>query len=249
MKRNIRLIVSYDGTRYYGWEKQKTTDMTIQGKLEALLTKMTGSLEPVTVIGAGRTDAGVHARAMVCNAFLKTDLQPEEIHQYVNHYLPDDICVLDVKEAGERFHSRFNALSKTYCYTCYYGNAKPIFDRKYVYVLDERPNLEAMKLAASYLIGTKDFKSFCGNPKMKKSTVRTIDWISIQEENDYIRFTYHGDGFLQHMIRILTGTLLEVGWGKRTVESIPSLIEAKERAQAGFTVPALGLCLESIDYH
>lgn len=249
MKKNIRLVISYDGTRYYGWEKQKTTDMTIQGKLEVLLTKMTNSVDSVTVIGAGRTDAGVHAKAMVCNAFLNTNMSPEEIKKYVNLYLPDDICVLEVKEAGDRFHSRFNALGKTYCYTCYAGNSKPIFDRKYVYTLDEKPNLEAMNKAASYLIGTHDFKSFCGNPKMKKSTVRTIDQISITEENGYIRFIYHGDGFLQHMIRILTGTLLEVGYGKRNAESIPILIDAKERAQAGFTVPAQGLCLESIDYH
>ena len=249
MTKNIRFVISYDGTRYYGWEKQKTTDMTIQGKLETLLYKMTGSQKPVTVIGAGRTDAGVHAKAMVCNAFLQTEMTPQAIQKYMNHYLPEDICVRQAREAGERFHSRFNALGKTYCYTCYAGDSKPVFDRKYVYTLEEKPDTGQMQKAAVYLIGTPDFKSFCGNPRMKKSTVRTIDSISITESEGYIRFTYHGDGFLQHMIRILTGTLLEIGYGKRDVDSIPSLIEAKERAKAGFTVPALGLCLESIDYH
>lgn len=246
MKENYKLIISYDGSRYYGWEHQPNTDLTIQGKLEQVLSRMVDT--EVEVIGAGRTDAGVHARAMVANVRLDTEMTPEEICEYMNRYLPDDIAVCQVKKASERFHSRYNALGKTYCYTCYIGAVKPVFDRKYVYVPEQCPDVERMQQAAGYLMGTHDFASFCSNPRMKKSTVRKVDRIEIQREGDYLRFTYHGTGFLQHMVRILTGTLLEVGYGKRTPESMQELLEAKKRALAGFTAPAKGLCLIKVDY-
>lgn len=247
MRENYKMIIAYDGSRYYGWEHQPNTEMTIQGKLENVLSRMTG--ETVEVIGAGRTDAGVHAKGMVMNARFQTELCVEEIRDYMNRYLPDDIGVCEVRRASDRFHSRYNALGKTYCYTCYAGTQKPIFNRKYVYVLEETPDLEKMRKAAGYLTGTHDFASFCSNPRMKKSTVRKVDKIEITQSGAYINFTYHGTGFLQHMVRILTGTLLEVGFGKRDPESIPALIEAKSRALAGATAPAQGLCLIKVDYH
>lgn len=247
MKQNYRFIISYDGTRYYGWEHQPDREMTIQGKLESVLGRMEEA--PVEVTGAGRTDAGVHARAMVANAFLDTDMTEEEIRDYMNRYLPEDICVREVKRAGERFHSRYNALGKTYCYTCYVGETKPVFDRKYVYVLEQAPDVERMKKAAQYLVGENDFASFCGNPRMKKSTVRKVDLIEIKRQGDYLFLTFHGTGFLQHMVRILTGTLLEVGYGKREPESMRELLEARSRALAGPTAPAQGLCLIQVDYH
>lgn len=247
MKQNYRLTVAYDGSRYYGWEHQPGTDLTIQGKLENVLSLMTG--EPVEVIGAGRTDAGVHAKAMTANAFLTTELSEEEICSYLNRYLPDDICVSEVRRAGDRFHSRYNALGKTYVYTCYVGEGKPVFDRKYVYALEEVPDVESMRRAAEYLTGEQDFASFCSNPKMKKSTVRKVDRIEIRQKGDYLTFTYHGTGFLQHMVRILTGTLLEVGYGRRAPESMEELIRAKKRALAGPTAPAQGLCMIKVDYH
>lgn len=246
MKENYKMIIAYDGSRYFGWEHQPTTDMTIQGKLEAVLTRMTGS--PVEVIGAGRTDAGVHAKGMVANAHFETDMEPEEICSYMNNYLPDDICVREVRKASDRFHSRYNALGKTYCYTCYVGSLKPVFNRKYVYIPEQVPDVEKMREAAAYLTGTHDFASFCSNPRMKKSTVRKVDEITIEQSGSFLNFTYHGTGFLQHMVRILTGTLLEVGFGKRTPESMEALIEAKSRSQAGFTAPAKGLCLIRVDY-
>ncbi len=247
MKQNYRFIISYDGTRFYGWEHQPDREMTIQGKLESVLGRMEEA--PVEVIGAGRTDAGVHARAMVANAFLDTEMTEEEIRDYMNRYLPEDICVREVKRAGERFHSRYNALGKTYCYTCYVGETKPVFDRKYVYVLEQVPDVERMKKAARYLVGENDFASFCGNPRMKKSTVRKVDLIEIKRQGDYLFLTFHGTGFLQHMVRILTGTLLEVGYGKREPESMQELLEARSRALAGPTAPAQGLCLMQVDYH
>lgn len=247
MKQNFRFTISYDGTRYYGWEHQPGNDMTIQGKLEIVLSIMTDS--DVEVLGAGRTDAGVHAKEMTANAFLDTKMTEEEIFDYMNRYLPDDIAILKVTKAGDRFHSRYNATGKTYMYTCYYDKVKPIFDRKYVYSLDEKPDITLMKKAAAILIGEHDFKSFCSNPKMKKSTVRNVDSIKIEEEGPYIRFIFHGSGFLQHMVRILTGTLLEVGYGKRTVDNMHELLECLDRSKAGPTAPAQGLCMIKVDYN
>ena len=242
---NLKFLIAYDGTRYYGWEHQPDKP-TIQGKLEAVLSEMTGAA--VNVIGAGRTDAGVHARAMVANAVLETEKTPDEIRDYMNHYLPDDICVREVKLASERFHARYKAVGKTYRYTCYIGDTKPVFDRRYVLTLDYLPDLDTMREAAEILRGEHDFRSFCSNPQMKKSTVRHVDSIEIVQKKDYLYFTFHGTGFLQNMVRILVGTLLEVGQGKLTPERVREILEAKDRRLAGYTVPPQGLCLMKVDY-
>lgn len=245
MKKNYKMVVCYDGSRYYGWEHQPDRD-TIQGKLEAVLMKMCG--EFTDVIGAGRTDAGVHARAMVANAWLDTRMSGEEIRDYMNCYLPDDIAVKEVREASDRFHARYKAVGKLYCYTCFDGPVKPVFQRKYVTVLDYQPDVERMRQAAAYLEGKHDFKSFCGNSRMKKSTVRIVDRIEIVRKGGFIYFNFHGTGFLQNMVRILTGTLLEVGKGKMTPEQMPQILEALDRKAAGPTAPPGGLCLMKVDY-
>ena len=243
--RNFKMTLSYDGSRYFGWERQPGKE-TIQGKLEAVLTRMCGT--PVNVIGAGRTDAGVHARAMVANAYMDTDMEPESIRDYLNHYLPDDIGVAEVKEAADRIHARYRAVGKLYTYTCYVGETKPVFNRKYVTVLDGKPDVEKMRKAAEFLVGEHDFRSFCANPQMKKSTVRIVDSIEIQQKKDLLYLNFHGTGFLQNMVRILTGTLLEVGFGKRSVASVKEVLEAKDRKLAGYTAPPQGLCLMRVDY-
>lgn len=246
MIQNYKFLLTFDGSRYFGWERQQNTDMTIQGKIESVLERMTET--PVELIACGRTDAGVHAKGMVANAKFESKLSPSEICDYMNHYLPEDICVQEVSVASERFHSRYNATGKTYCYTCYIGKGKPVFDRKYVYVVEQALNLEKMRKAAEYLMGEHDFASFCANKKMKKSTVRIVDKIEIVQKGGYLYLSFHGNGFLHHMVRILVGTLLEVGMGKRTPESMEALLEAKNRAQAGVTAPAQGLCLMKVDY-
>ncbi|MCF0145954.1 MAG: tRNA pseudouridine(38-40) synthase TruA [Eubacterium sp.] len=250
MKRNYKMTVSYDGTRYFGWERQPGKELTIQGKLESVLNLMTDASpdSPVTVIGAGRTDAGVHARAMTANVLLDTDMSEEEIRSYMNRYLPDSISVDELKICADRFHSRFKAKGKTYCYTCWCDVKKPVFDRRYVTVLEARPDAAAMRAAAAFLTGTHDYKSFCGNSHMKKSTVRCVDSIEIKERGSYIRFYFHGNGFLQHMVRILTGTLLEVGYGRLKASDMPAILEACDRTAAGPTAPAKGLMLMSVDY-
>ena len=245
MKKTYKMMIAYEGTRYYGWERQPGRD-TIQGKLEGVLERMTG--EAVDVIGAGRTDAGVHARGMVAHVVLDTALTEEEIRDYMNRYLPEDIAVRDVTAASDRFHARYKAVGKTYCYTCFDGPVKPVFDRKYVTILKQSPDVDAMRRAAAYLEGKQDFASFCGNPRMKKSTVRVVDRIEITKKSGYIRFTFHGTGFLQNMVRILVGTLLEVGYGRRKPEEMETLLAARNRKLAGPTAPPQGLCLMKVDY-
>ena len=246
MLQNYKMTVSYDGTRYYGWEHQPGNEMTIQGKLETVLSRMCDA--QIEVLGAGRTDAGVHALAMTAHFRADTERSPEQIRDYMNDYLPDDICVREIRIASDRFHSRYNAVGKTYRYTCFCGPLKPVFDRKYVWYLPQMPDAARMRKAAAHLTGTHDFAGFCGNPRMKKSTVRTVDTIEIVQKGPYLTLTFHGTGFLQYMVRILTGTLVEVGQGKRDPDSIPELIEKKDRRLAGPTAPACGLCMVRVDY-
>ena len=191
MKQNYKLLLSYDGSRYFGFERQKDQELTIQGKLEAVLTAMPrNDTDRVETFSAGRTDAGVHARGMCCHVFLDTDFSEEEIQNYCNHYLPEDIAVHSLKKASERFHARYLATGKIYRYSCHTGKNKEVFERKYLYHLEEEPDIAAMQKAAEFLIGEKDFKSFCGNPKMKKSTVRKIFNIDIKKNGSVLRFYF-----------------------------------------------------------
>ena len=246
MEKNYKLKISYDGSRYFGWEHQPDRE-TIQGKIETVLARM-GDKDMVDVIGAGRTDAGVHARAMIANVHLDTQMSPEEIRDYANRYLPDDIAILEVREAADRFHARYKAVGKTYQYTCFDGPVKPVFDRKYYTPLDQELDVEAMQEAAHFLEGKHDYKSFCGNSRMKKSTVRIVDTITVRRRKGYVYLTFHGTGFLQNMVRIMSGTLIEVGLGRKRPEEVGEILEACDRKVAGPTAPAKGLCLLKVDY-
>lgn len=246
MEQNYKLKISYDGSRYFGWEHQPDRE-TIQGKIETVLARMVDK-DMVDVIGAGRTDAGVHARAMIANVHLDTPMSPEEIRDYANRYLPDDIVILEVREAADRFHARYKAVGKTYQYTCFDGPVKPVFDRKYYTPLDQELDVEAMQEAAHFLEGKHDYKSFCGNSRMKKSTVRIVDTITVRRRKGYVYLTFHGTGFLQNMVRIMSGTLIEVGLGRKRPEEVGEILEACDRKVAGPTAPAKGLCLLKVDY-
>lgn len=246
--RNFRILVQYEGTRYQGWQRQDSTGNTIQGKLEMILAKMTG-LDFVQVDGSGRTDAGVHARGQVANFKIDTALSAQEVMDYLNHYLPEDIGVISIQEVPERFHSRLNAKGKTYCYRIWNSSLPCVFERRYVYELPERLDLDAMREAAACFVGKHDFKAFTSNKKSKKSTVRTIDAIQIENVGNEIVITYSGDGFLYHMVRILTGTLIEVGLGQRSPASVGALLEQNAaRELSGALVPAKGLCLMEVRY-
>lgn len=254
------MIVQYDGTRYNGWQKQGDTDNTIQYKLEAVLLRLLAS--PVAVHGAGRTDAGVHAKGQAAQ-FRLNDRQQEILlenikdgtdpaaflRDYLNAYLPDDIGILSVQKAAPRFHSRYNASSKHYRYRIGTDKAAHVFDRKYVYEYEGHLDVMAMKVATIQLRGEHDFSSFNGNPHMKKSKVKTIYNIRITETPYEIDIDFFGSGFLQYMVRILVGTLIEVGEGKRDPQSIDALLAAKDRKLAGPTAPACGLTLEEVRYN
>jgi len=242
---NYKLKISYDGTRYFGWERQPNKE-TIQGKIENVLSRMCDT--DIEIIGAGRTDAGVHAKAMIANVHMETTMTEEDILEYMNRYLPDDIAVMTVTKASDRFHARYNAKGKTYCYTIFNGKVKPVFNRKYYTFIEEKLDVEAMREASDYLVGEHDFKSFCGNPKMKKSTIREIKSIDIKSSKGYIYLYFTGTGFLQYMVRILVGTLLMVGKGEMRPEEVKDVLDARDRTKAGQTAPAKGLRLEKVYY-
>ena len=248
MKKNIKIVLEYDGSRYDGWQKQGNTDNTIQGKIESILEKWSG--EAIEIHGSGRTDAGVHAKGQIANFHIDAKIcqTAEEARQYLNRYLPDDIRVLKAEEMPERFHSRLNAVRKTYSYTVETAERKSVFERKYVYGLGKTLDVNAMRKAAAELIGEHDFKSFCSNKKMKKSSVRRLDAIEIIENGSKVDFVYTGNGFLYNMVRILTGTLLEVGLGMRKPEEMKEILIALNREAAGMTAPPEGLFLVNVEY-
>lgn len=242
-----KMIVAYDGTKYNGWQIQRSTENTIQGKLSAVLTKMSGSV--VEVYGSGRTDAGVHARGQVASFSIDGNFSADEILSYLNRYLPDDIAVLTVEKTDSRFHARLSCKQKTYRYRIHTSIIPDVFNRKYVYTYLDKPlNADLMRKAAVHLIGTHDFKAFCGNPHFKKSSVRTIFSIQITDDISGITLDFSGDGFLQNMVRILTGTLIEVGNGNIKVDEIAAILGSKNRQKAGFTAPPQGLTLLGAEY-
>lgn len=245
---NYRAVIQYEGTRYRGWQVQGNTDQTIQGKLEALLGRMAG--EEVEVHGSGRTDGGVHAAGQVISFRCKTGRSPEEIRDYMNQYLPEDIAVLSVEEAAPRFHARLNAVRKTYVYTIWNSAVPNVFGRRFMTRVEKPLDAERMREAARYLCGTHDFCAFSSlNPKrFKKSTVRRLDEVRIEQEGSMIRIYFTGNGFLYHMVRILAGTLVEVGMGLKKPEDVEQMLASGSRADTGRLMPPEGLTLLCVEY-
>lgn len=243
--RNIRLDLCYDGTKYRGWQRLANTDNTIQGKLERALSRILN--EPIEITGSGRTDAGTHALCQVANFHCNSDMPADEILLQLRKYLPEDIGVYSCKNVSPRFHSRLNAKTKTYRYRVWHSFAPCVFDRKYVYVCPGDYDISAMRKAAANFIGEHDFSAFCANKNMKKSTVRYIASFDIENTNDEIIFKVNGNGFLHHMVRIMVGTLLEVGRGEREPDSIHDLFGAR-RCESGELIPACGLCLMEVTF-
>ncbi len=243
---NYKLTIQYDGSRYDGWQKQGNTDNTIQGKLEVVLSRLAGG--PVEVHGAGRTDAGVHAEGQVASVKLPGKHSAAEVMTHLNQYLPEDIAVVAAEEADDRFHARLSAKGKVYRYELRLGETPNVFRRKYQYRVEGALDVPAMERAAELLCGTHDFRAFCSNKRYKKSTVRTVYGIDIAVKGADMTITYHGDGFLYNMVRILTGTLIEVGQGMRRSEDMAAVLASLDRTQAGKTAPAQGLSLVKVEY-
>ncbi len=244
--KNIKLIVQYDGSRYKGWQRLGDSDMTVQGKLEDVLSKMIG--EKVEVFGSGRTDAGVHAFMQVANFKTNSQLSTKEILDYCYRYLPDDIVVKKVETAEDRFHSRHSAKSKRYLYRILNHQYHDPFTRKHVTHIQEILNIEAMEKAASYIIGEYDFSSFTTAKSKTKSRVRKIYDIDINKEGKVVEIMISGNGFLHNMMRIIVGTLIEVGLGRLKPGAVLDILNKKDRKLAGPTAPAKGLFLYDVEY-
>ena len=247
MKKNIRMTLEYDGSRYDGWQKQGNTDNTIQGKLEAVLFKWTG--QEVEVYGSGRTDAGVHARGQTANFHIEEKFCPSAAaaKEYMNRYLPEDIRIVKAELVKNGFHARKSAKGKKYEYYIDCREKPDVFSRRHCYHYPVKLDIEAMRNAADYLIGPKNFTSFTDD-KDCKDPVRRVTNIKIVRNGEKVRITYYGTGFLYHMVRIMTGTLLEVGAGKRDGSMLPVVIAAEDRSLAGFLAPARGLFLRKVYY-
>ena len=243
--RNLRLDLCYEGTRYRGWQRLSHTDNSIQTKLETALSRILE--EPIEVIASGRTDAGTHAKHQVVNFHCQSNLSCDEILSQLRRYLPEDIGIYSCRDVSERFHARYNAKTKTYVYRVWNSDQPCVFERKFVYI-DPRPlDLENMRKAAEAFLGEHDFTAFCSNKRMNKSAFRCIHRLDILSAENEIVFIVCANGFLHHMVRILVGTLLEVGRGVRSPESIPELFYGK-REDAGELIPASGLCLMEVTY-
>lgn len=243
---NLRMTIQYDGTKYDGWQRQGNTKNTIQEKIETVISRITG--EEIELNGSGRTDAGVHALGQVANFKTDSEYDEEYMLKEINRYLPKDIRLLDLKKEDIRFHSRLNAKRKTYIYRIDNTDFGSVFDRRYAMRFNERLDVKAMKEAAAFYVGEHDFKSFCTKKSMKKSTVRRIYSVDITKNNGIIEITYCGNGFLYNMVRILTGTLIDVGRGRLEPWDIADIIESRDRGRAGFTAEPEGLFLKSVEY-
>jgi tRNA pseudouridine38-40 synthase len=244
---NYKLFIAYDGTKYNGFQKQIVqSDKTIQGKLENVLSIL--FKQDIQIIGSGRTDKGVHAKEQVCNFHASVLMPCEDILAYLAQYLPKDIAVLRLSIASPRFHSRYNIIKKCYSYTIDNHLFADPFKLKYAYHIPQSLDIEKMRQAAQLLMGRHDFKSFTSLKSKKKPTLRTLMGIEITEKDSFIQIIYEADGFLQHMVRIITGTLIEVGLGLRDPLDLSVILENKERSTAGPTAPPNGLCMEKVYY-
>lgn len=244
--RNIKLVIQYDGTRYSGWQSQEHEKNTIQGRLTAVLSRLTG--EEIQLSGSGRTDAGVHAIGQTANFKTESAVSCEELLSSLNRYLPEDIAVLSAEETDLRFHSRLNAVRKTYRYRIWNSSVPNVFERKYLFTVEDALDEKAMREAAALLCGTHDYKAFSSCRRGKKSTVRTVESIVIERRGRELDLSFTGNGFLYHMVRILTGTLIEIGLHRKQPEDMTEILASLRRENAGFTAPAQGLCLMSVEY-
>lgn len=243
---NYKLTIQYDGGRYRGWQRLGNGEDTIQGKLESVLSELAG--ENTEVTGCSRTDAGVHALAQTANVKLRRPIDPEELRQYCCRYLPRDISVTEVTLVPESFHARYDVRSKTYLYQIWNKEYPNPFLRKYSMYVPEPLNIEEMTRAAGYFIGEHDFTAFSNAKTKKKSMVRRIHFIDIQEEEGLIRIRVNGDGFLYNMVRKIAGVIIEAGLGKLDSSEIPELIEEGDRSRLSILAEACGLFLEKTEY-
>lgn len=243
--RNIKLIIEYDGKSFNGWQKQPTK-LNIQGEIERAIGEITG--EEIKLIGSGRTDAGVNALGQTANFKTNSNIPIEKIPLALNSKLKKSIVIVSAEEVDDSFHSRYNVKSKTYRYTINNSQNGSAIYRDMEYHFPIKLDVKKMKEAAKLFEGEHDFKGFKASGTSSKSSVRTIYKADVKQDGDRIYIELTGNGFLYNMVRIISGTLLDVGLGKIDVNDIPKIIDSKDRKRAGKTLPAHGLCLVKVEY-
>lgn len=241
----IALVISYNGTAYCGWQNQKN-GIAVQQKIEEALFKLTG--EKISITGAGRTDAGVHAIGQIAHFDTRSNIPPEKFSYALNTHLPYDIRIKDSFLARDDFHARYDAVLKHYKYVvCNDKHASAVLCDKSLHEPREL-DIAAMRKAASLMTGTHDYSAFCAAGAQTKTFTRTVYKVDISQKDNFIEFDFTGNGFLYNMVRIMVGTLLYVGMGKLSAEDIPDIIESKDRTRAGITVEPQGLYLYKVEY-
>ena len=247
--RNIKLTIEYDGADYCGWQAQKLQPkhLTIQEVIEKALRKV--FQKKVKLIGSGRTDSGVHAWAQVANFKIDSELSLNKIQAALNSYLPRDIVIEKARNVNLDFHSRFDVSSKTYCYYILNTNTSSPLNRRYSLFIPYSLNLENMKKAAKYILGRHDFRCFQAKAGRSTGSIRTIKKLNITRKKGLIAIEIESNGFLYNMVRVIAGTLIEVGRARFKPVYVNKLIKSKDRRLAGPTVPAHGLCLMKVKYY
>lgn len=246
MTKNFKLIIEYDGSLYHGWQRQKD-DRSIQGEIEKALQKMTANR--VTVIGSGRTDAGVHAEGQVASFKCDTRLEPEALLNGLNSLLAEDTVIKVCEQVSSSFHARFDAKSKIYHYKILNRPTPAAIGRKYSWLIRKSLNQDAMRAAISHIIGRHDFKAFEGTGSPRQHTTRQVYSADlIEQQSGLLVFHIEADGFLRYMVRNIVGTLVDVGMQKLTSDDFKSILDSKDRSQASATAPAHGLTLVKVIY-
>jgi len=244
-QRNIKVVVEYEGTDYGGWQRQKNA-MTVQQVLEEAIERIVQ--HKVTVLGASRTDAGVHALGQTANFHTSSAIPARRLLTAINSQLPADVVVRSLSDVEDSFHAQFHARSKTYRYTILNHRIRTALNRRCCHFVGPRLDVSAMRRAAKFLIGRHDFKAFESDADPQSNSVRTVTRASLKKTERCLVFTIEGDGFLYNMVRAIVGTLIEVGRGKVTPDGFRDILESRERTFAGPTAPAKGLCLVKVKY-
>lgn len=246
MAKNFKLVIEYDGTRYHGWQRQKD-DRSIQGEIEKALETITGN--KVTLIGSGRTDAGVHALGQVANFECETRLEPAALKNALNSLLRNDIVIRACETVSASFHARYDAKSKVYQYRILNRALPAAIGRQYAWFIRKPLNKEAMRTAITHIIGRHDFKSFEGTGSVRQHTIRQVFSAElIEQEGRFLILQIEADGFLRYMVRNIVGTLVDVGLGKLSPHDFKCILDSKDRSQASATAPAHGLTLIRVNY-
>jgi tRNA pseudouridine38-40 synthase len=243
--RNIKIIIEYDGTNYSGWQKQKN-GISIQEVIENAASVVLK--EKISLTGSSRTDAGVHAKGQVANFYSNSNIPSDKIPFAINSKLPHDIAVMSAQDVPHDFHSRYDSCGKLYSYTILNRKIPPVLMRNYISHCPYKLDFSLMEKASDAFVGTHDFSAFKSSGSSVKTAIRTVEFLKLEKNDDIIRFYIKANGFLYNMVRIIAGTLIDIGRGKIVLSDLSNIIESKNRNLSGKTAPASGLCLEKVFY-